>query len=64
MYDQPCNLMTRRVRWPPSGHFNGPFIQDGHFVVASTQTPNGIEEAAHANNTTIAGTSHHKVAKP
>jgi len=59
-YDQACNVTTRLERLSPSGHFKGPFIQDGHFDVASTHAPNGINDAAAANITTVAGMSHHK----
>jgi hypothetical protein len=47
----------------PSGHFSAPRIQDGHREVASNQTPIGIDEAAQANITMIAGTSHHKLSE-
>ena len=47
----------------PSGHFSAPRIQDGHRDVASNQTPIGIDEAAQANITMIAGTSHHMLSE-
>jgi hypothetical protein len=58
-YDQPWSFTTRGERLSPTGHFNAPRIQEGHLDVASTHTPNGMQDAALANITTIAGTSHH-----
>jgi hypothetical protein len=58
-YDQPCSITTRGERFSPTGHFNAPRIQEGHLEVASTHTPNGMQVAAPANITTVAGTTHH-----
>ena len=44
----------------PSGHFIHPRIQDGHLDVASSQAPIATDEAAQANITAVAGTSHGK----
>jgi len=45
--------------WSPSGQISLPLIQEGHLDVARTHTPNGMDVAAQANITTVAGTNHH-----